>query len=381
MKEISPRFARNRRVLEGGVTLVELMIAMTLGLVLTAGVIQVFIGNRTTYALNEGLAWIQENARFTLDYMANHTRMAGYMGCLSNVQVFNNLAGPPNNFMVDLTNGIQGHEFVGTSAGQAYPAAATNPLPLGNANAWSPALPPELANPARVIPGSDVVVIRYVASNGQSLVSPFSDSSQLFVAPPDDFIEGEILVVTDCQKASIFQLTQPQLAGGKINLVHSNNNTFVPGNVSPTWGTQQSYGLGSEVARLQAFAFYVGRGQSDAPSLFQLRLQPLSLTTTAFQAEELIEGVDTLQVRYGLDTDNDRQVDVWQSANLVSAANNWARVVSAELSVLMRSPEEYGTDVDTVNDYEVGGLSFDPVDDRRLRKVFTTTVGLRNRLP
>jgi len=47
-----------------------------------------------------------------------------------------------------------------------------------------------------------------------------------------------------------------------------------PGNSLPTdWPPEQSYGLGSEVARLEAVAFYVGRGESGSPALFQLRLQ------------------------------------------------------------------------------------------------------------
>ena len=155
---------------------------------------------------------------------------------------------------------------------------------------------------------------------------------------------------------------------------------FVPGNNAAAWGANQTYGLASEVARLEAVAFYVGRGETNAPSLFQLRSQRTGATTSQFVAEELVEGIDTMQVRYGLDTDNDRQVNVWQTANLVAAANDWPRVLSVEITLLARSTEEYGTESDAVI-YNVGGMRFDPIDDRRLRKVFTTTMALRNRLP
>lgn len=366
----SPRGRRRER----GLTLVELMIAMLLGLVLTAGVVQIFIGNRTTYAFSEGLSWIQENARFAVDHMANHTRMAGHAGCLAGTTVFNNLAGGTNDFRDDLAAGLHGHDFDAT----AYSATAVDPTSAGSAADWWPPLPDELDDP-HVLPGSDVLVVRYVSGEATPLISPFSNSGQLFVDSADDLGEGDILVVTDCQKASIFQLTKVEDVGPGpgLNLVHSNDNKFTPSNSTPTWGPQQSYGLGAEVARLVTVAFYVGRGNSGAPSLFQARLNGAGATLDGFEHEELIEGVDTMQVRYGLDSDGDRQVDAWQTADAVA---DWTAVLSVEVSLLARADEEYGTETDTAV-YDIGGMQFDPVDDRRLRQVFTTTIGLRNRLP
>src|SRR5690606_30359607 len=67
-----------------GLTLVELMIAMLLGLLLTAGMIQVFMGNRVTYAFNENLSRIQEKSRFALQHIAEVGRTGGYTGCIAN---------------------------------------------------------------------------------------------------------------------------------------------------------------------------------------------------------------------------------------------------------------------------------------------------------
>jgi type IV pilus assembly protein PilW len=372
--------AGRRRAGQSGLSLVELMIAMTLGLILTAGVLRVFIGQRHTYAFNEGLAWIQENARFGVAQLEAHARMAGYTGCLSGIALFNNLDGPANAFRDDLTNGVEGFEFTGTGAGATYQATASDPAPVANAAAWSPALPFALAEPALVIPGSDVLVVRYISPDSNPLVAPFSDSAQLFVAPPHQFDEGQILVATDCRKASLFQLTNVQTTGFGINLVHSGNGTFDPGNSTPTWGPDQSYGLGSEVAVLQSIAFFVGQGESGSPSLYQLRLARTDSTTSEFVPEPLIDGVDTMQVRYGLDNDNDRQVDLWQSADAVDAADDWLEVISVEVSLVLRSGEEFGSKADA-GVYRVAGTTFDPVDDRRLRQVFTTTIAIRNRLP
>ncbi len=129
-----------------GATLIELMIAMLLGLTLVAGIIQIFSGNRVTYQFTDSLARIQENARFSLDHIAFSTRMAGFRGCLADVAVFNNLD-VQNPFRDDIENGLVGHNANGTGAGQTFAATATNPAPLATPASWTPALPAELNPP------------------------------------------------------------------------------------------------------------------------------------------------------------------------------------------------------------------------------------------
>ena len=362
-----------------GLTLVELLVAVVLSIFLAGGIVQIFVGNRVSFAFNDGLARIQENARLSLEQMAFTSRMAGHAGCLAEVGVFNNLGGAVNNFRDDISSSIQGHEANGTSVGDAFAAAAKDPAASTTAGNWTPALPAQLTDPAigggtaGVIPGSDVLVIRGATGATISLVAPFSDASQLYVPTTHNFTAGEILVVADCQKASIFQLTAAGTVGTVANLAHSNAGSFTPGNTAATWPTTQDYGLSSEVSRLQTFAFYVGQGANGSPSLFQIRLQP----DGSFLREELAEGIDSMQIRYGVDNDNDNDIDAWSTANAVA---DWTNVLSIEITLLARSGDEYGTDLDTVV-YNLAGTQFNPVDDRRIRQVFSTTVGLRNRLP
>lgn len=359
-----------------GVTLVELMISLLLGLLLTAGIIQVFAGNRVTYAFNDGLSRIQENARFSLDHIAYNARMAGYSGCLSDVAIHNNLRTEVD-FRDDIVNGIQGHDFNGTGDNQTFVAAAANPAPSSNAGNWSPPLPADLNN--RVIPGSDVLVVRGISGTASLLVSPFNTTTELITADPHDFLAGEVLVVSDCQKASIFQVTDITGSGSDVKLAHGDAAGFSPGNAVAGWTAEQDYGLGSEVARLHTLAFYVGRGEDGRPALYQMRLaRQSSGTASAFDAEELVAGIETMQVRYGIDSDNNGAVDTVVPA---SAVGDWSAVVSVEVTLLARAPDEYGTETDTVV-YRVGGTTgFRPAEDRRFRQVFSTTIGIRNRLP
>lgn len=355
-------------------TLVELLVALVLSLFLVGGIVQVFVGNRVTFAFNDGLSRIQENARFSLDHIAFTARMGGYSGCLNDVSVFNNLSAA-NPFRDDIANGITGHDANGTGVGQTFAATAIDPAPSTNPSDWTPALPTELSN--RVIPGSDILIVRGAAGVTRSLIAPFSDPSQLFIGAPHDFVSGEILVVADCQKASIFQLTASSVSGTTATLAHSSAGGFSPGNGTAAWPLEQEFGLGAEVARHQTYAFYVGQGANNRPSLFQLRLQPLTGTSAGFAPEELAEGIDSLQIRYSVDTDNDGDGDSWVPA---SAVADWTTVLSIEITLLARSTDEYGTETDTIV-YNLAGTQFDPVNDRRHRQIFSTTVGIRNRLP
>ncbi len=80
-----------------GFTLVEMMIAITLSLILLAGVLQIFLSSKTTYTVQEGLSRLQENARFALGTVTQSVRMAGYPGCmyLGNLAVRNTATPTP----------------------------------------------------------------------------------------------------------------------------------------------------------------------------------------------------------------------------------------------------------------------------------------------
>jgi type IV pilus assembly protein PilW len=304
-------------------------------------------------------------------------RMAGFFGCLSGVPVYNNLNNFSTSTAFNFGQGIVGYEAVGTSPGQGFSPGATNPSNASSAAGWLPALPADLVG--SVVPGSDVVIVRNVSPSASALISPYNDSAQVFVgALPSEFLVGEIAIVSDCQKASVFQITNVSTAGpgGGINLTHSSA-SFVPGNATPNWDDDQQYGPGAELLRAETWIYYVGaRPGGGPPALFQRRLQ-LGGTAVALVADELVEGVETLQILYGIDADGDRAVDQYVTANNVA---DWAQVVTVRLGVLLRAPDEYGTETDT-QVYDVNETLLNPVDDRRLRQLFTTTVAIRNRLP
>lgn len=65
-----------------GFGVVEIMVALVLGLVVSLGIIQIFTAARGTYVSQNASARMQEDARFVLSKMLQELRMAGMYGCL-----------------------------------------------------------------------------------------------------------------------------------------------------------------------------------------------------------------------------------------------------------------------------------------------------------
>jgi type IV pilus assembly protein PilW len=63
---------------QSGFSLIELMIAMTLGLTLMAGATQIMTSTRQSFRFNEGMTVIQENGRYAINLMERNIRLTGY---------------------------------------------------------------------------------------------------------------------------------------------------------------------------------------------------------------------------------------------------------------------------------------------------------------
>lgn len=70
---------------QGGFNLIELMVAMVLGLIVSLGITQVFLSAKNTYISQNAAAGIQEDGRFVLSKMLQEIRMVGMFGCLQNI--------------------------------------------------------------------------------------------------------------------------------------------------------------------------------------------------------------------------------------------------------------------------------------------------------
>ena len=335
-----------------GFSLVELMVAMTLSLLLMAGALSILYSSKTTYNENDRLARLQESGRTVVEMLLRDARPAGFMGCSRplNGDEFSNGLNNSNSLLWNFGQPVFGFEATG-------------------AGVWDPALDALLPNATS---GSDALVMRTTRqSQGVfRLNTPVIDTSQPIKVDADAgaaIPANTPMIIGDCEGSSVFMATAFNAGTGEI----SHDIAAGGGDGNTTASLTRGFVLGAQVIPVQTVAYFVApSGSGNGGSLWQR-------TGTAAPLE-LVDGVENLQVRYGVDTDNNLQADAYQTAKTVNDANNWGRVISIELAVLVRSPEETGAIFDN-RVYDLLGTNVGPFNDRRQRAVFTTTVVLRNR--
>jgi len=152
---------------KNGMTLVELIVAMAISLVLAGSLYQIFISSTRTYALNEGLARLQENSRFAIKVLRRDIRQAGYLGCLQDNAAYTNTLNDPTDFLFNFDQAVYGLEATSatTWASELGPADPTT-TGFNGMNLIDP------------VGGSDILAIRGMMGNQLFfLETPMPDTS------------------------------------------------------------------------------------------------------------------------------------------------------------------------------------------------------------
>lgn len=365
-----------------GITLVELLVAMVLSLVLMTGVVQIFVVNKQNYNLNDEIAHMQQGARFAANWLERDIRMAGWTGCSSRnpagVLVNNTLNGPATAFTPE--RGVEGWEASSTGYG-SYSIVANGSVTDASQSGWSTSTSdtPVLDSGTNSLTNSDIVRVWQVDGDPVVVnsISPGTAQTVINVPPNADIADDDILMISDCSSVDIVQACNvTTISGGaSINAVTSAGCT--PGNIVTKALVNTA---GAHLVQLSGWIYYVGKRTTHAdypnnpPSLYRRKVGAQAAAETP---EELVEGVESLQILYGEDTDTsdpDGVADRYVSADSVS---DWGQVVSARIEILMQS--ERDDVVDGGQTFTFNGAQVTATDGR-LRYPFTTTVALRNRI-
>jgi type IV pilus assembly protein PilW len=234
---------------------------------------------------------------------------------------------------------------------------------------WSPALPSGVGGLSGVLAGTDAIILRSAFGGGTTVtaqpgVSGLNDSSDLKVTTPNELAVGDIAIVTNCNAATVFQITGPTGCCASSNVVH-NTGTGTPGNSTKALGENYAQN-GGEIVKMESRAYFIRTSLATGhPALWQ--------QAGANTAQEIADGVENMQIQYGIDTNGDGVVDSYTTAAGVA---NWNQVVAVRISLLVVSPDDQ---IATSNQtYTYNGASV-TAGDNKLRQVFTTTVSVRNR--
>jgi len=357
-----------------GFTLVEVMVALVIGSILMVGAVAIMVNSKDAYEVQDDLARLQENARFTMQLLAKDIRMAGYFGCSSKAgDIYDHINDSGTGNLFNSLHGLEGMDN--------YDGAATWEPSGKNANVDG------LAG-ITFLPGSDGLTIRYLEpSSTVDVTTKMSQGSDdVAVSSTAGLVVGQIIAVTDCASTDIIQVTA--LPGG---IKHDFGGGETPGNIDPAtkWifpgcgadnCLSKQYGDDSKVMSLKAVRYFLQDEDADgSASLFRVAITHGG-GNSVLSAQKLVDGVSTLQLTYGEDTTGDGVADSYTDADTV---NIWGNVSTVRIGLLFHTVDEYGQQTDTIArsvalGNSVNGEDFPAQNDRRRRRLFTSTVLLRN---
>jgi type IV pilus assembly protein PilW len=326
------------------------MLAITLSMFIVLGLLSVYSSGKKTYVVQEGLSRLQENGRYTTHYMNKIIRMAGYQGCVSSQNItLNNIVKNPTAVM-SFDQAVNGYNASGT--------------------AWTPSLPTHL-QALNIKQGTDVIEIWQTSDLGIRLLHDMpNETAAIVLADADgdgDLREGinqdDAFVITDCEVGDL------AAAGGNANAasisVAASNNTTV--------NLTKAYTTTAKVLRLDYTAFYIkDTGRTNANGAIIYALVARNIDGNEF---ELADGVEDLQITYGIDTNGDGSADTYLNANDVNTSNNWDNVLTVRTAKLLNTIENVSP---APQDYTFEGTTVSP-DDRLLRREWTNLISIRNR--
>lgn len=375
-------------------SLVELMVALLLGLLLTAGMVQLFNGTKQTFIAGDAQSRVQENGRFAMETLKRELRQAGTHGfCAAQLRIRNHLnADPAFDALfspINANRALVGWEFSGTGRGDDYTLPADLTPPTGGGS-WAATdignLPADLQG--RVVPGSDVLLVRRlepvpgVTGNaggpGTGGALTLETDSALTGTSGHGLANNPVVLVTDCASgADLFQVGSNESSN---SFSCGSGGSASPGNAGGSncdWSTE--YNDSMQVFRVSIMAYYVGMSDRGEPGLFRLEL---SRDRSGVTPEELVDGVETMQLLYGFSraapTGDGQSIDDWLDASQIPT-DGWGQVLGLRIGFTARSAEVADTNR-TEQTFDLAEAGIQAAGDGRIRHAFTSAVALRNRM-
>lgn len=367
-----------------GFSLVEMMVAVTLGLMLTVALISVFVGSRSAYQSTSGVGSVADEGRFALSTIGQMARSAGFIGCTnattvvisgtvtSNIDdtVLNSSSAP---LAYDFRYAVGGYEATGTGVGDTLTLPATAVAGAGASN-WTPNLDAAFTGATnQQVKGSDVVVLRSSlpqATPVYTTVDAAAGSSSFTVSSAGSLEAGQLAVISNCMRSVPFQISG--VTAGTPATVSFGGTTGAPGNA--TTALPIDFAAGAVVYPLTTTVFYIGVGADGDSALRRLDLQNGKVGPAIFTDAEVVEDVENMQVLYGL---NSGSGIAYVTADQVA---DFTAVESLEIAVLVASPAGSVPTPAVAPTFNLLGTTVTAPKDSRMRRVFVKTIGLRDAL-
>jgi len=318
---------------QAGLTLIEIMIALTISLVLLAGVVQIFISAKQSYNIQQALSRVQENARMVNDTMLRDISSAGYMGCLGTPEeVINTLSDKSSSY--DYASSIEGTD-----------GGAGNP---------------------------DSITVRHVSeASAIPVMLPMTSQSAPLQLTDNrfGFKQWDVVTVSDCSHVAIFMITNVPATSGTVEIQHA------AGMTAPDDGSTQNAGQSNTTDDLQHI---FGSPEASNSKIYSVGTTSYEIKASTNNPKKKslfitpggeIEGIEDMQIQYGIGNSPasaGTPVIAEQYLDANDPGIDWKNVVAVRITFVANSvdlPVKLG---------EGDGL---------LHKTFTTTIRLRNKAP
>ena len=325
-------FSSTLRTRQSGLTLVELMISMTIGLVLIGGTLFVYTSARGAYTTNESYALMQENARFALSVIEPDLQLSGYWGRHRDASVIVGSARERASVLGGITDDcgpnwvVQFDEYIeGFNDVTAW-------------NEWA------CVDGADIQPNSDVFAIRRVSER-----------------PVDALVDGQIYMrSSEAPLSEVF--------------IGNNEPTSLP-------DSADNYAVIANAYYVSPLSLSIAVGPNDeaVPALRRIQLVSQAGVPTMLDTE-ITTGIEDMQIQYGIGPANVRgtrgaaQVYVSDISNL-TPPNTTVR--SMRIWLLMRA-ERLETGYIDDKTYQLGDKNIAAENDGFRRLVVSKTVFFRN---
>lgn len=350
-----------------GVSLIELMVALVLGLIVTGSALTLFLTNQQTFVATENLGRVQENARVAFELMARDVRAAAGNVCGATAENTVNVLDPTGSdygWFANFAGGLQGYD-----GANGFPDA-----PSGTDAAHVE---------SQRAAGTDAIELKSSLSSGVTIEDHDATSSAQFkVNTVDhDLNDGDVVMACDANHAAIFQVTNAS-PGTNDTVVH-NTGENSPGNctkglglplVCSNPGTSYQFGCAyggiglpvgtdcddpenkwtTSIVKLQATRWYVGYNDRGGRSLYRVSLRN-DAGTLVDEPDEIAEGIVDMQLTY-----------LVQGANTYVPADpapDWSAVRAVRVALILAGQDRIGT------------------DGQVLQRTLEHTVAIRNRTP
>jgi len=342
------------------------MIALVLTSLIIGSVFSTFFTAKETDRFAQSLARLQESGRFSLNYLATEVRMAGYLGCATATgNSFNVIAAKPP------IGGVIDNEIIGYDATTSNWWQATQYAVNGSLKLRSPKVGTDILN-IKIATSIDSVIAGNITQNNNNITTS-GDISELI--RKDDF-----MLISDCVNADLFSATNVAVSGGATVVTHGVSAT---GNTSAS--LTHSYGADAVLYQFDSISYFVadsGRDNDRGDPIYALYQANENFYNDTFNSQEIVEGVENMQILYGEQSANG-------DMNFAKASDvgTWADVTTIKIALMLTSNSSVRQSVDnnsySLLDVNITGESGSGINvhhnDKRLRQLFSSSIVLRNR--